>query len=213
VDQVLGLLLLREFHCFRVHATPSVRKILTEDNTLFGVLARFPGQVCWQDIPLEQPFCVGGARLEALPLPGSFPGFVNASRAAQLNPAEAAIALLVMPESHGGTMAFLPGASCVSDGLLERLQGCDAVLFDGTFWSDDEPTRIPRVGRSARQMGHLPVSGPAGGLERLAALRRPRKIFIHMNNTNPILNEVSAEHRVVLDAGWETAWDGMEITL
>src|SRR5262252_2137818 len=85
VDQTLGLLLLREFHSFRVHATASVRRILTEDNNLFGVLARFAGQVCWNDIPLDQPFSAGGARLEVLPLPGSFPGFVSSARLAESN--------------------------------------------------------------------------------------------------------------------------------
>jgi pyrroloquinoline quinone biosynthesis protein B len=217
VDQVLGLLLLREFHTFRVYATPSVRKILTEENSLFRVLARFAGQVCWQDIPLDRPFFAGGARLEALPLPGSFPGFVSASRLTELNPADAVIGLLVSPESDanagGRTLAFLPGVSSVSDVLLERLQGCDVVLFDGTFWSDDEPLRIPGVSRTARQMGHLPLSGPGGSLERLAALRRSRRIFIHINNTNPILDEESMEHRMVREAGWGVAQDGMEMTL
>jgi pyrroloquinoline quinone biosynthesis protein B len=213
VDQTLGLLLLREFHSFRVHATASVRKILTEDNSLFGVLARFAGQVCWHDIPLDQPFCAGGARLEALPLPGSFPGFVSASRVAQSNPADAVIGLLISPESGGGTLAFLPGVGSVSEVLLERLQACDVMLFDGTFWNDDEPSRIPGVTRSARQMGHLPIAGPGGSLERLATLRRPRKILIHINNTNPILDEASVEHRMVRESGWEVAWDGMEMTL
>lgn len=217
VDQVLGLLLLREFHSFRVYATPSVRKILTEDNSLFGVIARFAGQVIWQDIPLDRSFCAGGARLEVLPLPGSFPSFVGASRLAKLNPADAVIGLLVSPESGansiGRTLAFLPGVSCVSDTLLERLQSCDVVLFDGTFWSDNEPLHIPGVSRTARQMGHLPLSGPGGSLECFAALERPRKIFIHINNTNPILDEESIEHRMVREAGWEVAWDGMEMTL
>jgi pyrroloquinoline quinone biosynthesis protein B len=213
VDQTLGLLLLREFHSFRVHATPAVRKILTEDNSLLGVLARFPGQVCWNDIPLDQPFCGGGARLEALPLPGSFPGFVSARRVVELNPADAVIGLLVSPISGGGTLAFLPGVACVSDALLERLQASDIVLFDGTFWSDDEPSRIPGVSRTARQMGHLPVSGPGGTLERLAVLHQPRKIFIHINNTNPILDEESVEYRMVRESGWEVAWDGLELTL
>jgi pyrroloquinoline quinone biosynthesis protein B len=213
VDQTLGLLLLREFHSFRVHATRSVRRILTEDNSIFGVLARFAGQVCWKDIPRDQPFCAGGARLEVLTLPGSFPGFVSASRLAESNPADAAIGLLVSPESGGGTLAFLPGAPCVSDVLLERLQACDAVLFDGTFWSDDEPSRIPGVSRTARQMGHMPVSGAGGSLERLAAVQRPRKLFIHINNTNPILDEESMEYRMVRETGWEVAWDGMEIPL
>jgi pyrroloquinoline quinone biosynthesis protein B len=216
VDQVLGLLLLREFHSFRVHATPSVRKILTEDNSLFGVLARFADQVCWQDIPLDRSFCAGGARLEALPLSGSFPGFVGAPRLAELNPADAVIGLLVSAESGvkiERTLAFLPGVSCVSDTLLARLQGCDVVLFDGTFWSDEEPLSIPGVTRTARQMGHLPLSGSGGSLERFAALERPRKIFIHINNTNPILDEESREHRMVCEAGWEVARDGMEISL
>ena len=74
-------------------------------------------------------------------------------------------------------------------------------------------SRIPGINRTARQMGHLPISGAGGSLERLAALRRPRKIFIHINNTNPILDEESPEHRMVREAGWEVARDGMEITL
>jgi pyrroloquinoline quinone biosynthesis protein B len=213
VDQTLGLLLLREFHSFRIHATPSIRRILTEDNTIFGVLARYAGQVSWADIPLDQAFRAGGARLEVLPLPGSFPGFVGPTRLAELNPAEAVIGLLISPEGGGETLAFLPGAASVSDALLERLQTCAVVLFDGTFWSDDEPSRIPGVTRTARQMGHLPVSGSGGSLERLAALPRVRKIYIHINNTNPILDEESIEDRMVRDAGWEVAWDGMEITL
>jgi pyrroloquinoline quinone biosynthesis protein B len=213
VDQTLGLLLLREFHSFRVHATASVRRILTEDNSLFGVLARFAGQVCWSDIPLDQPFSAGGARLEVLPLPGSFPGFVSASRLAELDAADAVTGLLLSPEPGGGTLAFLPGVGCVSDSLLERLQDCDVVLFDGTFWSDEEPSCIPGIHRTARQMGHLPASGAGGSLERLAALRRPRKIFIHINNTNPILDEDGAEYRTVREAGWEIARDGMEMTL
>ena len=212
-DQVLGLLFLREFHTFRVYATPSVRKILTEDNSIFGVLARFAGQVRWQDIALDRPLCAGGARFEALSLPGSFPGFVSAARVAELNPADAVIGLVMSPESGGKTLAFLPGVPCVSDELLERLQECDVILFDGTFWSDDEPLRIQGISRTARQMGHLPLSGIGGSLERLAALQRPAKIFIHINNTNPILDEESLEYRMVREAGWEVARDGMEMTL
>jgi pyrroloquinoline quinone biosynthesis protein B len=213
IDQSLGLLLLREFHSFRVHATASVRRVLIEDNSMFGVLARFAGQVEWRDLPLDRPFSAGGARLEVLPLTAGFPGFVSASRLTELNPAEAAVGLLVSPESGGGTLAFLPGAACVSDALLERLKGCDFVLFDGTFWSDDEPSHIPGITRSARQMGHLPISGEGGSLDRLSSLRRPRKIFIHINNTNPILDDESPERRVVSDSGWEVARDGMEMTL
>jgi pyrroloquinoline quinone biosynthesis protein B len=217
VDQALGLLLLREFHSFRIHATAAVRGILTEDNSLFGVLARFPGQTSWLDIPLDQPFLAGGARVEAVPIGGSFPGFVGKSRVAESRSAEAAIGLLVTPDAGGGTLAFLPGVGSVSDALMERLEACDAILFDGTFWSDDEPARIPGLGRRATQMGHMPVSGRGGSLERFAALsgktRQPRRIYIHINNTNPILDEESMEYRMVRDSGWEVARDGMEITL
>lgn len=214
VDQALGLLLLREFHRFRVHATPSIRKILTEDNSIFGVLARFAGQVEWHDIPLDRPFTAGGARLEVLLPPNTgFPGFVSARRSAELDPTEAAIGLLVSPESGGSTLAFLPGAGSVSDSMLERLNACDVLLFDGTFWSDEEPSHIPGITRTARQMGHLPISGAGGSLDRFSRLGGPHKIFIHINNTNPILDESSPERRSVSDAGWEVAWDGMEITL
>jgi pyrroloquinoline quinone biosynthesis protein B len=132
---------------------------------------------------------------------------------AELNPADAVIALLISPESGGRTLAVLQAVSGISDALLERLQNCDIVLLDGTFWSDNEPLRIPGVSRTARQMGHLPLSGPGGSLERFATLPRPRKIFIHINNTNPILDEESTEYRMVRDAGWEVARDGMEMAL
>ena len=97
--------------------------------------------------------------------------------------------------------------------LICRLEECDAVLFDGTFWDDDELIRVQGRGRTARQMGHVPVGGAGGSLEMLSSLRGPRKIFIHINNTNPILDRCSSEFRRVADAGWEVAEDGWEIRL
>jgi pyrroloquinoline quinone biosynthesis protein B len=219
VDQALGLLLLREFHSFRVHATTAVRQILNEDNSLFGSLRRFPNQTCWNDIPLGRPFTAGGAHLKAIPLGGGFPGFVNGARADSADPAEASIGLLISPVAfdppgyQDRTLAFLPGIGRIGGPFLERLKSCDVVLFDGTFWSDEEPTRIPGITRSARQMGHLPVGGPGGSLELLRSLNGTRKIYIHVNNTNPMLDESSVEHRAVRDAGWEVAYDGMEFSL
>jgi pyrroloquinoline quinone biosynthesis protein B len=213
VDQAVGLLLLREFHRFHIHATAAVRRLLTEDNSLFGVLARFEGQATWRDIPLEAPFTAGGACLEAIPLAGGLPGFASPARVAASNPDEAVIGVLMAPAAGGGTLAFLPGIGQVSDALLERLDRCEALLFDGTFWSDDEPMRIPGINRTARAMGHMPISGECGTLNRLKDVRRPRKIFIHINNTNPILDEDSEEHQQVRAAGWEIARDGMEVEL
>ncbi|HEY6347441.1 MAG TPA: pyrroloquinoline quinone biosynthesis protein PqqB [Bryobacteraceae bacterium] len=218
VDQALGLLLLREFHSFRVHATPAVRAVLTEDNSMYRTLARFAGQVCWSDIASDTPFSAGGARIEPLELPGSaLPGFVQPERAAQLKAAESAIGLIMTPEAGseagGGAMAFLPGIGSVSDELIERLAACNVILFDGTFWTDEEPKTIPGITRTARQMGHLPISGPGGSLDRLSSLSQTRRIFIHINNTNPILDEAGNAFRTIRDCGWELARDGMEILL
>jgi pyrroloquinoline quinone biosynthesis protein B len=213
VDQILGLLLLREFHRFDIYSTSAIRSVLTEDNSLFRVLARFERQVRWCDVPFDSPFFVAGARVEALPVPGSFPGYVARSRAASLNSVGANIGLLLSSQSGGKTLAFLPGVGCISDPLIERLQSCDILLFDGTFWSDDEPVRIPGLGRTALQIGHLPISGRDGSLEHLATLTRARKIYIHINNTNPMLDEESDKYREVRERGWEVAHDGMEFVL
>jgi pyrroloquinoline quinone biosynthesis protein B len=110
-------------------------------------------------------------------------------------------------------MAYLPAVPAVDDRLLSMLESCDLVLFDGTFWTDDELVRVQGGGRSARQMGHLPISGPGGSLERLAELSRPHKVFVHINNTNPILDKDSPQYREVREAGWDVAEDGWEFTL
>jgi len=89
----------------------------------------------------------------------------------------------------------------------------DILLFDGTFWSDDELIGVDGSAATARQMGHIPVGGLEGSLQKLAGLRKPRKIFIHVNNTNPMLNEAGPEYRAVREAGWEIAEDGWQFTL
>ncbi len=97
--------------------------------------------------------------------------------------------------------------------MLERLATSDLVLLDGTFWRDDELARLGISARSARDMGHLPLSGEGGTLEALATLERPRKALVHINNTNPILLEDSPERAAVLRAGVEVAYDGLEVEL
>jgi pyrroloquinoline quinone biosynthesis protein B len=99
----------------------------------------------------------------------------------------------------------------LDDGILGRFAASDLVLVDGTFWRDDELARLGISGRSAREMGHLPLSGPGGTLEALANLERPRKALVHINNTNPILLEDSPEREAVVRAGVEVAYDGLEL--
>jgi pyrroloquinoline quinone biosynthesis protein B len=212
VDQSLGLLLLREMQPFAVYATASVRDILLGDNSMFQMLHRVPQQVEWCAVTPGVPFEIEtGVQVEAIPMGGGYPGYVRGERLARSRADEAVVGLSVR---CGGRIAlFLPGVPAIDDALLARMEQSDVLLLDGTFWSDDEFIRIWPEARTARAMGHLPISGPGGSLERLAGLRRPRKIYLHINNTNPILNEDSPEHRAVREAGWEVACDGLTITL
>jgi len=212
VDQSLGLLLLREMHSFTVYATASVRDILREDNSMFRMLQRAPGQVQWRAVTPAAPFDVEtGMQIEALPMPGGYPSYVSADRLARSRADEAVVGLSI--RCAGRTTLFLPGVPAIDDALLARMHQADLLLLDGTFWSDDEFIRVWPEARTARAMGHLPISGPGGSLERLAALRRPRKVYLHINNTNPILDEDGAAYRAVREAGWEVACDGMTIEL
>ena len=97
--------------------------------------------------------------------------------------------------------------------LLEEFDSADVLLFDGTFWSNDELIRIQGSGQTSQQMGHVPVSSADGSLTRLAGLLHPRKIYLHINNTNPMLNEAGPEYRQVREAGWEIAEDGCQLDL
>jgi len=214
LDQVLGLLLLREFQSFRIYATASIRRILTEHNSMFGVLGRELAQVCWHDVvPGRQLEIEPGIWIDPIATAHRYPEYVSPQMQAFLKPEEAVLGLLISAGNGGSRLAYLPALACVPDDWLDWLDGCEVLLFDGTFWTDDELSAVLRRDRSARQMGHIPVSGPDGSLETLARLKRPRKIFFHINNTNPMLDEDGPEYRAVRDAGWELAWDGMELEL
>ena len=208
VDAALGLLLLRESQPLTVYATDPVRQILT-DNRIFDVLRRQPDQVCWVRVDRNRSFSLGASGIECLAVStdGDFPGFVTQEQAAPFDRADAVLGMFF---SHRGRRAaFFPSAARVEAEWLHAMAECDVVFFDGTFWSDDELIRLQGNGKTARQMGHHPV---AETLPALAGLKT-RKIFIHINNTNPVLDEESEEFRKVRDAGWETAWDGMELVV
>ncbi len=121
----------------------------------------------------------------------------------------------IIESPSGKRLAYMPAVPEISDALLQEFDNVDLLLLDGTFWSDDELIRVQgnKDAQTARQMGHVPVSGAEGTLVRLAQLRRPRKIYLHINNTNPMLNEAGPEYRQVRDAGWEIAEDGWQFDL
>jgi pyrroloquinoline quinone biosynthesis protein B len=213
VDASLGLLLLRESQRFVVYATEAVRQILVEDNNFFAVLERQPNQVQWKKISPGSVFELDSTDIRCTPIStgGAFPGHVGPRRANELDAADAVVGLFL--ERNSKRIAFFPTAQKVAREWQEQMESCDVILFDGTFWSDDELIRITGHGKTARQMGHLPVGDAEGTLEQFSYLTGPRKIFIHINNTNPMLNEQSAEYSRIRDAGWELAVDGMDVCL
>ena len=215
LDHVLGLLLLRELQPLCVYATPSVRCILREDNSMFAMLQRSPDQISWEDIKLQSQFTLrdrqgnSASQIEALSLSTHYPAYVTVERQSQLAPGEASLGFFIQSQS-GKKLAYMPAVPQLGDKLLQQLDGCDILLFDGTFCSDDELIRVQGSGQTAQQMGHIPVQET---LTRLAEVRGPRKIFLHINNTNPMLNETSSQYRQVRAAGWEVAEDGWQLDL
>jgi pyrroloquinoline quinone biosynthesis protein B len=216
IDHGLGLLLLRELQPLYVFATESIRRILTEDNSMFAMLQRVPDQVRWTDFAPATWFSLhdpagndSKLRCRALSVGEHFPAYVSPAKRAQLSANEASLGVFVQSPS-GKRLAYMPAVPHITHALREELEGVDVLLFDGTFWSDDELIRIQGSGHTAKQMGHVPVSC---SLKQLAQLHCPRKIYIHINNTNPMLNETGAEYRQVRDAGWEIAEDGWQFEL
>ena len=219
VDHTFGLLLLRELQPLNAYATESVRRILAEDNTMFRMLQRVPHQLAWTTFTPGTAFRLlnpcgkdSGVRCRALSLATHFPAYVSEHRRSELDPCEASLGLIVESPSRK-RLAYMPAVPQITDQLLKEFDSADVLLFDGTFWSDDELIRMQGSPQTAQQMGHVPVSSPAGSLAQLAELKRPRKIYIHINNTNPMLNEASPEYRQVRDTGWEIAEDGCQFDL
>ena len=219
IDHVLGLLLMRELQPLRVHATKSVRRILTKDNSMFAMLQRIPDQVSWNEFLPGAPLTLltpagedSGVRCRAIPLGAHFPAYVSPPRRSQLHPLESSLGLIV-ESSNGKRLAFLPAVPQIDKPVLKLLESADVVLFDGTFWTPDELVYQQGSGQSSWDMGHVPVSSPSGSLDKLAHLSRPRRIYLHVNNTNPMLNEAGPEYRQVREAGVEIAEDGWEFEL
>src|SRR5277367_4185783 len=216
LDHVAGLLLLRELQPLRVYAAPSILRILREENSMFGMLNRVEPQVVWTPIDSDAPFPLlsaegedSGLRCEVHYLSGRYPKYVK-TEVAKLGRDEATAALFF--EASGKRAAYIPAIGSLSDALLEKIAGVDLLLFDGTFWSNDELQRVQGSGETAHQMGHIPVEESLLLLKNISS-KVGRKMFIHLNNTNPMLNELSAEHRAVRQAGWEVAEDNWQLEL
>jgi pyrroloquinoline quinone biosynthesis protein B len=217
LDHCLGLLALRESQPLVVYATEPVARGFRDGNVLYRTLERFPGQVTWRPLEAHREDDVPGAAgrpsgllVEPVPVPGKLPIHLEGRHAPD---PEDTIGLRFRDARDGAVVAYFPGLAALTDAVQAALGDADAVFLDGTFWASDELIALGVGDRRAEEMAHLPVGGPAGSLAALRGLRARHRVLIHVNNTNPLLREDSAERAAATAAGWEVAWDGMTLEL
>jgi pyrroloquinoline quinone biosynthesis protein B len=214
IDHTTGLLMLREGNPLEIYCTDMVREDLTTGNPLFNILGHFCG-VSWHRIPTApgESFTVPsvpGLRFTAVPLKSKAPPYSPHRD----NPHEGDnIGVRIEDTATGRNLFYAPGLGANEAHLAPYLENADCLMVDGTFWTDDEMLRLGISTKRARDIGHLPQSGEGGMISVLSKLTKPRKILIHINNTNPILDEDSPQRAELAVAGIEAAYDGMEVTL
>jgi pyrroloquinoline quinone biosynthesis protein B len=210
IDHTAGLLLLRESATpVRVFGASGVERALRDGYPVLAMLERYCGAE-WQTLEPGRTQWLDGSSLAVEPFTAGSdaPRYLGGSDA-ELE----ASGFVFRDRATGGVVTYVPGLARLDDGVIARLAASDLVLVDGTFWRDDDLARLGISDRSAHDMGHVPLSGPGEILEALAGLERPRKVLVHINNTNPILLEDSAEREQVVRAGVEVAYDGLEVEL
>jgi pyrroloquinoline quinone biosynthesis protein B len=210
IDHTAGLLLLRESATpLRILGDAGVGCALRDGYPVLAMLERYCGAE-WQTLEPGRTEPLAGSSLAVEPFAagGDAPRYMSGSDV-RLE----ASGFVFRDRAGGGVVTYAPGLARLDAGMLARFAASDLLLVDGTFWREDELARLGISARSARDMGHVPLSGPGGTLEALAGLARPRKVLVHINNTNPILLDDSPERDEVLRAGVEVAYDGLEVTL
>lgn len=218
LDHTLGLLSLRESLPLVIYATEAVRRGFVESNVLYGTLQRFPGQATWRTLPIgaevdlsKEGGSPSGLTVEALAVPGKVPVHLE-----RLGPAPGGgenVGFRIRERGSGRVLVYLSGVGRLTPEILSAAGDADCVFFDGTFWSEDELRDLGASQKRASDMAHLPVGGESGSLAGLSGVQAPLRIYIHLNNTNPMLREDSPERAAVERAGWRIARDGMEIAL
>jgi pyrroloquinoline quinone biosynthesis protein B len=213
LDHTLGIALLREARRLTLYATPAVQEVLDEDSRILPVTRAF-AQVGTSTLPLDtgvellcrdgQP---SGLSATAFTVAGDPPRFARRERPGHT------VGLVIHERATGSRCAFVPGCGELSPALLRRLAESDVILFDGTFWTNDEMIGLGISDRTARELGHLPVSGPGGSLEALKCLPCRYRVYTHINNSNPMLVEDSPERVAVENAGLLVGEDGMRFSV
>ena len=209
LDHTLGLLLLREAGDLEVHATAVVHETLSRGTSLLQTLGAYT-RVEWRQVStgVEVPLA-DGLSYRAFSVPTNKRARFGTGEGEE----ESVVGYRITDGYTGGTLVYVPGAQELTASVRTNLEGCTCLLFDGTCWQDDELIRLGIASKTSRDMGHLPISGADGSLEQLASLPIERKIYIHINNTNPILLEDAPERRIVEEHGLEVAADGLELEI
>jgi pyrroloquinoline quinone biosynthesis protein B len=210
VDNVAGLLSLREGLHFTLFATAPILAILAA-NSIFDVLNG--AHVQRTALPLGMPTPVAaGLSVEAFAVPGKVPLYLEAG--ADGPEADAAtIGLKISEVASGAAFYFIPGCAWFDAALAARLRGADLVLFDGTLFTDAEMVAQGLAQKTGRSMGHVCMDGPQGSMAACAGLGIGRRVYVHINNSNPVLAAASAQRAALERAGWEVGFDGMELRL
>lgn len=213
VDAIAGLLTLRERQRLSIYGTSRILSVL-DANPIFEVLAR--DVVARQAVLLDRETALvdpdgtrSGLVLTLFAVPGKVPLYLEQDDAPAIGESEDMVGAMV---SDGRTRLFyVPGCAAMTTSLADRLRGAELVLFDGTLWQDDEMVRAGIGTKSGRRMGHMSVSGRDGAIAAFEGLGVKRRIFVHINNSNPILLDDSPERAAVAASGWEVAYDGMDL--
>ena len=208
VDHIGGLISLREQATLEVIATPDIHGIL-EDNRIFHVLSR--RAVMRTSRRAGERFLLpGGLEAEFVTVPGKVPLYLEDAAPTAAERSGNTVGVAFGPRGAERTL-YIPGCAAIDAELAMALSKARLVLFDGTLWHDEEMLERGVGDKTGRRMGHMPVSGADGSLEKLSALGVPRVVYIHMNNTNPLLIAGSDERQQVEARGFEVGYDGMEI--
>jgi pyrroloquinoline quinone biosynthesis protein B len=219
LDHCLGVLSLRESHPLQLITTSAIERGFREDNVLFRTMQRFPGQLQHRALQLHaaQPLVrsdgsESGLTIEAVPVLGKLPIHLEATSSPS---PEDSIGLLIHEPARGRTLGYFSGIAGPSEPLRAALERADCIFFDGTFWSEDELPARGLLAKKAKDMAHWPIGGEQGSALylRAASLQPKRRVYIHINNTNPILHDTGAEATQLRAAGFEIAYDGMELSL
>ena len=217
VDHVAGLLNLREGQKFKLYATNRVLQTL-ESNSIFNVLARDKVErielSLGSTISLAGPDGALGLDIEIFPVPGKVALYLENPEAGENFGTQQEDTVGVRISSGADRSFFyLPGCAFLDDALRARLRSAALILFDGTLFTNDEMVRQNLLDKTGQRMGHISMSGPDGSMAAFSDLDVARKIYIHINNSNPVLDENSSEREAVKAAGWDVSFDGMEVRM